>query len=60
MTIEITQTLDIRGTRMNKIQFSEIESILEKKGLNVNEAFDLLADEKEFARNIKRFKSVKI
>ncbi len=48
MKIEITQTLDIRGTRMNKIQFSEIESFLEEKGLNVNESFDLLADEKEF------------
>ena len=42
------QKLHIRGTEMNKIQFSEIESYLEEKGLNINEAFDLLADEKEF------------
>ena len=48
MNIQVYQILDIRGTRMNKIQFSEIEGILEEKGLNVNEALDLLADEREF------------
>lgn len=39
---------NIRGTEMNKIQFSEIEFDLEAKGLNVNEAFELMADENEF------------
>ena len=39
---------NIRGTEMNKIQFSEIEYYLEEKGFNVNEAFDLLADEREY------------
>lgn len=42
------QKYNIRGTEMNKIQFSEIEFDLEAKGINVNEAFDLMADEKEF------------
>lgn len=48
MNIEVTQVLFIRGTQMNKVQFSEIEAILEEKEINVNEAFNLLADEKEF------------
>ena len=39
---------NIRGTEMNKIQFSEIEFFLEEKGLNVNEVFEKIADEKEF------------
>jgi hypothetical protein len=43
-----TETYNIRGTQINKIAFSEIESYLEEKGLNTNEAFNLLADEKEF------------
>lgn len=37
-----------RGTEINKIQFSEIEMYLEEKGINVHDAFDLMADEKEF------------
>jgi len=42
------QKYNIRGTEMNKVQFSEIESYLDEKGLNVNEAFEMLADENEF------------
>lgn len=42
------QKLHIRGTEMNKMQFSEIDYLLEEKGLNVNQAFDLMADEKEY------------
>jgi len=37
-----------RGTEINKIAFSEIESYLEEKGINVDQAFFMLADEKEF------------
>lgn len=37
---------NIRGTEMNKIAFSEIEFDLEAKGLDIDEAFELLADEK--------------
>ena len=48
MNIEVTQVLFIRGTQINKVQFSEIEYILEEKEINVNEAFSFLADEKEF------------
>lgn len=33
---------------MNKLQFSEIESYLEDKGMSVNAAFEMLADEKEY------------
>lgn len=43
-----TVKYNIRGTEMNKMQFSEVESYLEEKGINVNEAFSLMADEKEF------------
>ena len=43
-----SQKVHHRGTEMNKIQFSEIEEYLKEKGLNVNEAFEILADEKEF------------
>jgi len=39
---------NIRGTEMNKMQFSEIESYLEGKGLNVDDVFEKIADEKEF------------
>jgi hypothetical protein len=42
------QKLQIRGTEMNKLQFSEIDYLLEEKGINVNEAFELMADEKEY------------
>jgi hypothetical protein len=42
------QKYNIRGTEMNKLQFSEIEDYLEEKGLNVNEVFNQIADEKEF------------
>lgn len=38
---------NIRGTEMNKIQFFDIIEFLEEKNLNVDEAFDLLADENE-------------
>jgi hypothetical protein len=41
------QKFFIAGTEMNKMQFSEIESYLEDKGINVMEAFSMLADEKE-------------
>lgn len=37
---------NIRGTEMNKIAFSEIEFDLETKGFNVDEAFNLMADQK--------------
>jgi len=39
---------NIRGTEMNKMQFSEIEDYLEEKGLNVMEVFSQIADENEF------------
>jgi hypothetical protein len=42
------QKYNIRGTEINKIQFSEIESYLEDKGLNVNKIFEQIADEKEY------------
>lgn len=42
------QKLQIRGTEINKMQFSEIEGFLEEKGLNVNNVFNQIADEKEF------------
>lgn len=38
---------NIRGTEMNKMQFSEIDELLSEKGINANEAFDLMADENE-------------
>jgi len=41
------QKYNIRGTEINKIQFSEIESYLEEKGFNINSVFDMIADEKE-------------
>lgn len=41
-------TYNIRGTQMNKIQFSEIESYLEDKGIDANNAFNILADEFEY------------
>jgi hypothetical protein len=43
-----TEKYNIRGTEVNKIQFSEIESYLEEKGMNVNNVFNQIADEKEF------------
>jgi hypothetical protein len=43
-----TQKLNIRGTEINKISFSEIELSLEEKGLNVDHIFVLLADQSEF------------
>lgn len=36
-----------RATEINKLQFSEIEDYLEEKGLNVNEIFEMIADETE-------------
>ena len=39
---------NIRGTEMNKMQFSEIADYLEEKGMNVNEVFEMLADEREY------------
>jgi|DEB19_MinimDraft_2_1074335.scaffolds.fasta_scaffold63638_1 hypothetical protein len=39
---------NIRGTEINKIQFSEIESYLEEKGLNSDAVFAMIADENEF------------
>ena len=43
-----TTKYNVRGTEMNKIQFSEIESYLEDKGLNVDAIFNQIADENEF------------
>ena len=37
-----------RGTTINKVQFAEIESYLEDKGIDAMKAFMLMADEKEF------------
>jgi hypothetical protein len=42
------QTLNIRGTQMNKVAFSDIEDLLTDKGIDANEAFSLMADEREF------------
>lgn len=41
-------TFTHRGSTINKLQFSEIEFYLEEKGINVNEAFAMMADENEF------------
>lgn len=41
------QKYTIRGTEINKLQFSEIECYLEEKGMNVNEVFAQIADENE-------------
>ncbi len=41
------QTIYSRGTEINKIPFFEIEGYIEKKGINVNEAFMLMADDQE-------------
>ena len=43
------QKYNIRGAEMNKMQFSEIEDYLEEKGLNVNEIFEMIADEKNLS-----------
>ena len=43
-----TEKYNIRGTEINKIQFSEIEDLLSDKGINVNKAFELMADDREF------------
>lgn len=43
-----TEKYNIRGTEMNRIQFSEIEDLLSDKGINVNKAFELMADDREF------------
>ena len=42
-----TQKYNIRGTEVNKIQFSEIEGYLEEKGFNADEWFSMMADENE-------------
>jgi hypothetical protein len=42
------QKFNIRGTEVNKIQFSEIESYLEEKGLKINQIFATIADKDEF------------
>lgn len=43
-----TEKYNIRGTEINKIQFSEIEDLLSDKGIDVNNAFNLMADDREF------------
>lgn len=43
-----TAKYNVRGTEINKIQFSEIESYLEDKELNVDAIFNQIADENEF------------
>ena len=42
------QKYNIRGTEMNKMQFSEIEEILIEKKFNVQEVFEKIADQNEF------------
>lgn len=42
------QKYNIRGTEMNKMQFSEIEEILIEKHFNVQEVFEKIADQNEF------------
>lgn len=42
------QKFNHRGTEMNKIQFSEVESYFEDKGICVNAAYNTLADENEY------------
>ena len=42
------QVLNIRGSQINKLQFSEIEPYLEDKGMDVMSVFNTLADENEF------------
>jgi hypothetical protein len=42
-----TQILNVKGSRVFKMQFSEIESYLEEKGFNVDQVFNMMADEKE-------------
>lgn len=42
------QEINVRGTRMCKVQFSEIEDYLIEKGIDANMAFDLMADDSEF------------
>lgn len=41
------QKLFISGSEINKLQFSEIDSYIEDLGLNVNEVFEMIADENE-------------
>lgn len=43
-----TQKIFYKSTAINKIQFSEIESYLEDKGLDVMKVFFAIADENEF------------
>jgi hypothetical protein len=43
-----TQKFFVQGSEFNKMQFSEIESYLEDKGMNVNAIFSQIADENEF------------
>lgn len=43
-----TQKFFVRGSEFNKLQFSEIESYLEAKGINVNAIFSQIADDNEF------------
>lgn len=42
-----TQKYNIRGTEINKAQFSEIEGYLEEKGFNADQWFSMMADENE-------------
>lgn len=42
------QELHIRGKRIYRIPFSEIEDYLVEKGLNSTEIFNLMADENEY------------
>lgn len=39
--------LNIRGTEMNKVDFSDIEEMLENKGINILEANALMADDND-------------
>ena len=37
-----------RGSQINRLQFSEIEDYLNEKGINVDNAFNEMADEHEY------------
>jgi hypothetical protein len=43
-----TQKLNIRGTEIKKLPFSDIEFLLQEKGLNVDLIFSQIADQNEF------------
>ena len=42
-----TAKLNIKGSQINKIYFSDIEYDLEEKGFDIDTLFDLMADDNE-------------